>query len=267
MSENGEFVDVTEQGSQIKREPKQLSLFLTIDGFEGPIDVLLSLAREQKVDLKQISILELAQQYLNFIQKIQMLNLEIAADYLVMAAWLAYLKSRLLVPEHDTEEELSAEDLASALRLQLEILEAMRKMGQRIMERPQLGIDFFSQGSPKTVTSMIQPTYDVKLFELLKAYANCNIKKGKTSLRISPTQLFAVEEAISRLRRITGNISIWSELFNFLPDGLKGQLLIRSAKASTFAASLELVKDGKIELRQEYAFGPIFLRNKADQNE
>ena len=244
------------------REPIQLSLFLTLDGFEGPIDVLLSLARDQKVDLTQISILELAEQYLGFIQQAQTLNLEIAADYLVMAAWLAYLKSRLLLPTIDDEEELSTEQVAEALRFQLQRLESMRAVGEQLLGRPRLGVDIFSRGMPEAITDLAHPVYDVTLFELLKAYGDHKIRTERTTLRIAPTRLFAVEEAIGRLRRMLGRIPNWQTLFSFLPANLRGGLLTRSAMASTFAASLELVKEGKIELRQDDPFGPIFLRRR-----
>lgn len=244
------------------REPIQLSLFLTLDGFEGPIDVLLSLARDQKVDLTQISILELAEQYLGFIQQAQTLNLEIAADYLVMAAWLAYLKSRLLLPSTGDEEELSTEQMAEALRFQLQRLEAMREVGEQLMGRPRLGVDVFPRGMLETITDLAHPVYDVTLFELLKAYADHKVRTEHTSLRIASTKLFAVEEAIGRLRRMLGRIPNWQTLFSFLPADLRGNLLTRSAMASTFAASLELVKEGRIELRQDDPFGPIYLRSR-----
>jgi segregation and condensation protein A len=218
-------------------EPEQLSLFLTLEGYEGPIDVLLTLGRDQKVDLTQISILQLADQYLAFIGQAQSLNLEIAADYLVMAAWLTYLKSRLLLPcAEDDEEGLSSEELADSLRFQLLCLEAMRTAGDSLMARPRLGVDTFTCGMPESIEH--------------------------TSLRIASTKLFAVDEAVNRLRRMVGHMPNWQTLISFLPSNLRGGLLNRSALASTFVASLELVKEGHIELRQDSAFGPIFLRNR-----
>lgn len=244
-------------------EPEQLSLFLSLDGYEGPIDVLLALGRDQKVDLTQISILQLADQYLAFIHQAQSLNLEIAADYLVMAAWLAYLKSRLLLPSTEEDGEgLTSEELAEVLRFQLQRLEAMRAVGDRLMGRPRLGVDIFERGMPESITNLAHPVYDVTLFELLKAYADHKIRTEETPLRIVSTKLYAVEEAVKRLRMMLGKMPDWRTLVSFLPLDLRGALLTRSAVASTFVASLELVKEGHIELRQDTPYGPIFLRNR-----
>jgi segregation and condensation protein A len=162
-SDNNSFEEESpaDRGS---REPIQLSLFLTLDGFEGPIDVLLSLAKDQKVDLIHISILELAEQYLLFVQQAQLLNLEIAADYLVMAAWLAYLKSRLLLPKTEVEESLSSEEMAEALRFQLQRLEAMREVGKQLFKLPQLGNERYKRGLSEVVTDKLFPVYDLTLF-------------------------------------------------------------------------------------------------------
>ena len=241
-------------------EPIQLSLFLTLEGFEGPIDVLLSLAREQKVDLTQISILELAQQYLEFVQQAQSLNLEVAADYLVMAAWLAYLKSRLLLPKEEDGDNSTPEELAEALRFQLQRLEAMRKAGAALMQLPQLGRDVFSRGMPELVSNVTSPIYELSLFELLKSYGNVKLRGETSTLSIVATRLYSVDEAIDRLKNMLGDIPDWQTLIGFLPDGLNDSLLTRSAVASTFAASLELVKEGYIELKQNGTYGPIFLR-------
>jgi segregation and condensation protein A len=244
-------------------EPEQLSLFLSLDGYEGPIDVLLALGRDQKVDLTQISILQLADQYLAFIRQAQSLNLEIAADYLVMAAWLAYLKSRLLLPSSEEDGEgLSSEELAEVLRFQLQRLEAMRDVGDRLMARPRLGVDTFARGMPESITNLAHPVYDATLFELLKAYADHKLRTERTSLRIVSTKLYAVEEAVKRLKLMLGQMPNWQTLVSFLPMDLRGGLLTRSAMASTFVASLELVKEGQIELRQDSPYGPIFLRNR-----
>ncbi|MDA0341867.1 MAG: ScpA family protein [Proteobacteria bacterium] len=263
MADSHDNFESPEPDYRRPREPEQLSLFLTLDGYEGPIDVLLTLGRDQKVDLTQISILQLADQYLAFIRQAQSLNLEIAADYLVMAAWLAYLKSRLLLPStEDDEEGLSSEELADALRFQLLRLEAMRDVGDSLMARPRLGVDTFARGMPESIVDLAHPVYDVTLFELLKAYGDHKVRTEHTSLRIASTKLFAVEEAVKRLRRMLGHMPNWQTLISFLPSNLRGGLLNRSALASTFVASLELVKEGHIELRQDSAFGPIFLRNR-----
>ncbi len=251
-----------------RREPIQLSLFLNLDGFEGPIDVLLTLAREQKVDLHQISVLQLAEQYLRFVQEAQSLNLELAADYLVMAAWLAYLKSRLLLPaDEGEEEETDPEALAEALRFQLQRLEAMQDAGQRLMARPRLGIDVFARGAPEEVSIRYRSVYDVTLYDLLRAYGDQHARKEDQTLRIAPTELYAVEEAVERLRGLVGRVPKWRMLFTFLPDGLRGSLLVRSAMASTLVAGLQLAKDGAAQLRQDEAFGPIWLRSGEGSDE
>ncbi|MEQ8818039.1 MAG: ScpA family protein [Thalassobaculum sp.] len=248
-----------------RREPVQLSLFLNLDGFEGPIDVLLTLARDQKVDLTQISILQLAEQYLVFIREAQVLNLELAADYLVMAAWLAYLKSRLLLPvEEGEEEEQDPAALAEALRFQLQRLEAMQEAGTRLMALPQLGVDVFGRGAPENLSARFRSVYDVTLYDLLRAYADHKVREQGQTLTIAATDLYAVEDAIERLRGLVGRVPEWRTLFSFLPEFLKGSLVLRSAVASTFVASLQLVKDGEAQLRQEGTFGPIWLRSPSE---
>ena len=243
-------------------EPVQLSLFLTLEGFEGPIDVLLSLARDQKVDLIHISILELAEPYLLFVQQAQSLNLEIAADYLVMAAWLAYLKSRLLLPKNELEDEYSPEQMAEALRFQLQRLEAMRKVGAELLKLPQLGTDRHARGMEEKVSNQFFSVYDLTLFELLKTYGDIKQRSTESALHIVSTKLFAVDEALGRLRSMLGKIPNWQSMIDCLPEGLHNAVLARSAVASTFVASLELVKEGLIDLRQDKHFGPIFLRGR-----
>jgi segregation and condensation protein A len=254
--------DEEDLADKAQGEPVQLSLFLTLDGFEGPIDVLLSLARDQKVDLVHISILELAEQYLQFVQQAQLLNLEIAADYLVMAAWLAYLKSRLLLPKTEVEESLSSEEMAEALRFQLQRLEAMREVGKQLFKLPQLGNERYKRGMSEDVTDQLFPIYDLTLFELLKVYGNIKLRSTEMSLHIVPTKLFAVDEALDRLKSMIDSMPDWKTLVEFLPKGLHSTLLARSAVASTFVASLELAKEGYVELRQDKLFGPIFLRSR-----
>jgi segregation and condensation protein A len=263
MADDSDSFESTEPDYRRAREPEQLSLFLSLDGYEGPIDVLLTLGRDQKVDLTQISILQLADQYLAFIRQAQTLNLEIAADYLVMAAWLAYLKSRLLLPSTEEDGEgMTSEELAEILRFQLQRLEAMREVGDRLMARPRLGVDTFARGMPESITNLAHPVYDVTLFELLKAYGDHKVRNENTSLRIVSTKLYAVEEAVKRLKSMLGHMPNWQTLISFLPVNLRGSLLLRSAVASTFVASLELAKEGHIELRQDNPYGPIFLRNR-----
>ena len=190
---NQEFEE-DEPRSSDGNEPIQLSLFLTLRVLRT-IDVLLSLAREQKVDLTQISILELAQQYLEFVQQAQSLNLEVAADYLVMAAWLAYLKSRLLLPKEKDGDNSTPEELAEALRFQLQRLEAMRKAGAALMQLPQLGRDVFSRGMPELVSNVTSPIYELSLFELLKSYGNVKLREKLQHL-VFATRLYSVDEQL-----------------------------------------------------------------------
>ncbi|WP_262696365.1 segregation and condensation protein A [Kordiimonas aquimaris] len=239
-------------------------LTLEIDGFEGPLDVLLTLARTQKVDLTQISILELVEQYLKFVAEAKRLKLELAADYLVMAAWLAYLKSRLLLPKEE-DEEPSAEELAFRLQLRLQRLEAMREAGARIMARDRMGRDVFRRGMPQGLKLLKHGHYDVTLYELLKAYADNRQRFSITEIRIERRPIFSLEDAIERLSGLIGDAFNWAQLSEFLPEDLKDKRLRKSALASMFAASLELARQGGADLRQMETFGPIYLRQK--QNE
>jgi len=240
-------------------------LVLDLDGFEGPIDALLTLARDQKVDLRKISILELADQYLAFIARARRLRLEIAADYLVMAAWLAYLKSRLLLPEPPADGEPSGADLAAALAFQLQRLEAMQEAGKKLMALPQFGRDFFARGAPEPVKIIDIPVWDVTLFDLLKAYGTHPGRRREGMLRIAPLNLFSMDDALKRIGDMLGHVLDWTVLRNFLPEGMDTPLQRRAALAATFAATLELARDGRIELRQESVFGQIYLRRAMRQ--
>lgn len=243
----------------VGQAPEQL--VLDLEGFEGPIDVLLQLARDQKVDVTRISILELAEQYLAFVREARRLHLELAADYLVMAAWLAYLKSRLLLPEVEGEEaEPSGAEMAAALRFQLQRLQAMQDAGARLMARPQLGRDTFARGMPETLPVVTRVRYEASLYDLLQTYARQRGESRAASLRIDPMDLMSVEAALGRLRRRLGAAPDWHTLAGFLPPDLASGLQRRSALASTFAASLELVREGQAELRQDGTYGPIFVR-------
>jgi segregation and condensation protein A len=239
-------------------------LVLDLDGFEGPIDLLLTLARQQKVDLTKISILRLAEQYLGFISAAKRLRLEIAADYLVMAAWLAYLKSRLLLPEPETDEEESGPMLAEALTFQLRRLDAMRDAGEKILTMPRLGRDVFRRGAPEGMEVVRTPVYELSLYELLKAYGDQRRRATASSLTIEASKLYSMSDAVERLRGIVGNIADWTTLSNFLPKELMDGIVLRSAVASTFAASLEMVKEGRAEIRQTSAFGPIFIKGRKE---
>jgi segregation and condensation protein A len=236
-------------------------LVLDLDGYEGPIDLLLSLAREQKVDLAKISILALADQYLAFIDRQRQLRLEVAADYLVMAAWLAYLKSRLLLPQPPQEDEPDAAEIAAALGHRLKLLEAMQTAGRRLMARPRLGHDCFLRGAPERLAMVAVPVWRLDLYELLRAYGDGRRRSTATVLTIEPSVFHSIDDALKRLARFLGRMPDWRELTRYLPEERGGDELRRSALAATFAAVLELARDGKVELRQDRAFGPIYLRS------
>jgi len=250
---------------QVTVDPDQL--VLQMDGFEGPLDVLLVLARTQKVDLTQISILELVEQFLEFVSAAHRIKLELAADYLVMAAWLAYLKSRLLLPKDEDDEEPSAEELAFRLQLRLQRLEAMREAGARIMGRDRMGRDVFRRGSPEGLKLLKHGSYDVTLYELLKSYGDTRQRHSITEIRIERRPVYALEDAIERLSGLIGDAFTWSQLATFLPTNLKDKGLRKSALASMFAASLELARQGQADLRQMETFGPIYLRHKAENDD
>jgi segregation and condensation protein A len=239
----------------------EAALVLDLDGYEGPIDVLLALAREQKVDLARISILALADQYLAFIAARHRLRLEIAADYLVMAAWLAYLKSRLLLPEAPADDEPTGEELAAALSHRLQLLAAMQQAGRRLMARPQVGREVFLRGAPEGLATIDTPVYELSLYELLKAYGDGRRRREGAVLTIEPTAFHSLDAALRHLARFLGQVPDWRELTSFLPEELRGDVFRRSALAATFAATLELARAGRLELRQDRAFGPIYLRS------
>lgn len=241
-------------------------LVLDLEGFEGPIDLLLTLAREQKVDLARISILQLADQYLEFIAGARAIHLDIAAEYLVMAAWLAYLKSRLLLPEEEKDEdEPSGEEIAALLAFQLRRLEAMREAGAKLMALPQLGRDSFPRGElQQGVARITKPIWQASLYDLLRAYGDQRKRKQPSQLTIVQTELYSIDLAIQRLSHIVGRIPDWTTLLSFLPSDLADPLIKRSAVAAHFVASLELTREGKLELRQADPFGPIWLRDRSD---
>jgi segregation and condensation protein A len=240
------------------------ALVLDLDGYEGPIDLLLALAREQKVDLAKLSILALADQYLAFIAAQRLLRLEIAADYLVMAAWLAYLKSRLLLPEPPAEDDTpSAAQLAASLGHRLQLLAAMQRAGAALMAGPQIGREFFLRGTPEGLPRVDRPVYALTLYELLQAYGEGHRRVHARVLTIAPPAFHSLDEALRHLARFVGHVPEWRELAAFLPAELRGAVFRRSALASTFAATLELTRAGRIELRQDRPFGPIYLRSAA----
>lgn len=241
-------------------------LIVDIDGFEGPLDVLLTLSRTQKVDLKQISILELVKQYLEFVQQARELRLELAADYLVMAAWLAYLKSRLLLPEEENEDELSAEELAARLTYQLQRLGAIRDRAAELMSRNQMGRDMFARGAPEPVIVTRHHTYELSLYDLLKAYSEQKTRGAAADIRIHKRAVYTLDKAIERLSDMLGLAIDWTDLEQFMPSDIDDPQIIRSAKASMFTASLELAKNGKADIIQKQMFGPLFIRGRKQEN-
>jgi segregation and condensation protein A len=237
------------------------ALVVDVDGFEGPLDLLLTLARHQKVDLRRVSILGLAEQYLAFVATARVLRIELAADYLVMAAWLAWLKSRLLLPPDPAAEEPSGEELAAHLAFQLERLEAMRKAASRLMGRHRLGQDIFARGMPEAVTLRRHVTWDASLIDLLRAYARVRTHEDYTPLHVRREPVFTMEQALERMRGLVGGVADWTVLEAFLPEGWRiDPARRRSAIASTFAAMLELVRSGEAEIAQEAVFAPLMLR-------
>lgn len=253
---------------------KRQELLLNLDGFEGPIDLLLNLSRDQKVDLAKISILQLANQYLAFIEEARNMRLEIAADYLVMAAWLAYLKSRILLPQEEVEEgELSGPEMAEALAFQLRRLESMQDSARRLFERPRLGVDIFGRGMPEGLPVETSIYHDVSLYELLTAYGDINRRREYSEYSLQDYNLVPLDEALARLSRMLGKLprkgkySAWATLDAFLPEDLIDSLMRRSAMASTLIAGLELAKQGKLDIRQDEKFKPIYVRANLDVNE
>ena len=243
-------------------------LVLDIDGYEGPLHLLLELARKQKVDLARISILELAEQYIAFIKTAQDLRIELAADYLVMAAWLAFLKSRLLLPPDPSEDGPSGEDLAAHLAFQLERLQAMRDCAAQLMARDQLGRDFFARGVPEQMERVRKVKYTATLIDLMQGYARIRTKDEFRPFVMDRQKVFTMEQALERLRSMIGFSGQWTDITSYLPDGWDDDpVKWRSATASTFAASLELVKEGRAEIQQSQSFAPIQLRRRETPRE
>ena len=237
---------------------------LFLGNFEGPIDLLLVLARSQKVDLSEISISDLADQYIKFINQYRNINIEIAADYLVMSAWLTYLKSRLLLPKEENNEDYSAEDLEKALRYQLQRLEFFQKISKELYSRPIVNRDVFYGGSAEGLKVKYNITYTSNLFELLKSYSQVLKSKDQIKhLTIEYSELYSVDQAVKRFKQIFGSISDWTNFLNLIPDLLKTKKIInKSIISSNFVASLELSKNGFIEVKQKETFGNIYIRFK-----
>jgi segregation and condensation protein A len=251
--------EMAERGSD---EP---ALVVDVEGFEGPLDLLLTLARQQKVDLAKISILALADQYLAYIEAARTLRLELAADYLVMAAWLAYLKSRLLLPELNPVEGQSAEDLATALAFRLKRLEAFREAAQKLMEMPQLDRDVFRRGDPEPIRDIKHPQWTATLYDLLSAYA---VQRQKTTLgqvRFKQRMVWSLAEARAQIERLIGATDDWNRLDQYLLSYLVEPSMTATVMASSFASTLEMVREGIIELQQHAAFAPLYIRKRMEK--
>src|SRR5471032_1117139 len=244
--------------------PEEGSLVVAVAVFEGPLDLLLTLARNQKVDIAKISVMKLAEQYLEFIEEAKRINLELAADYLVMAAWLAYLKSRLVLPqEKGPDGEPSADEMATRLRWRLQRLDAMRAASTRLMGRERLDRDVFGRGDPEPVNVIKLRTYKDTLYDLLTAYATDRARRlGGQAYKPQMAPVLQIEEARERLERMLGRISDWSALTGLLPFEWTGGARRRSAVASTLLAALELARDGKVEIQQLSPFAEIFVRDR-----
>ncbi|MGE0282788.1 MAG: ScpA family protein [Rhizobiaceae bacterium] len=238
-------------------------LNVDVAGFEGPLDLLLHLARNQKVDLTRISVLALAEQYLTFIEQVRELRLEIAADYLVMAAWLAFLKSKLLIPKQAGPDGQTGEDLAEVLQFRLRRLEAMRDAASRLINRNRLGRDVFQRGMPEAVIIEKRNEYSASLYDLLSAYAALRQKKAITNVSIEKRQVWSLKDARDMLMRMLGELGDWAALDRFLIDYLIPPSQRTTALASSFAVSLELAREGIVEIKQLEPFAPIFMRGKA----
>jgi segregation and condensation protein A len=245
------------------------ALVVAVDGFEGPLDLLLTLARDQKVDLAKISVLKLAEQYLVFMETAKSRNLELAADYLVMAAWLAYLKSRLLLPQPPVADgEPSAQEMAARLRWQLQRLEAMREAAARLIARDRLGRDVFPRGAPEPTVVVKLRTQADTLYDLLTAYGAQRVKRARVSTyRPAHAPVLLIEEARQRLERMLGRIGNWNALSNLLPGDWSYGTRRRSALASTLLACLELARDGRLEIRQLRAFDEVYVKDRGDRME
>ncbi|RVT85149.1 segregation/condensation protein A [Rhodobacteraceae bacterium CCMM004] len=252
-----------EAEADVARRRAAEALIVDVDGFEGPLDLLLTLGRTQKVDLRQISILALAEQYLAFVEQAKALRIELAADYLVMAAWLAYLKSRLLLPPDPTEDGPSGEELAAHLAFQLERLQAMREAAARLMARDRLGRDVFARGVPEPVERVRHIRYNATLIDLMRAYARIRTKDEFRPFVMDRERVMTLEEALERLRPMVGFAGTWTDLMSYLPvDWATDPAMRRSATAAQFAASLELAKAGRIEIRQAETFAPVQIRRR-----
>ena len=242
--------------------PKIDVLSLTLDGFEGPIDLLLSLARDHKIDLTKLSILKLAEQYLEFLDDVIKKDIDIAAEYLVMGAWLAFLKSKLLLPEDKIESSQTAEEMSELLEFQIKRLEGIQKVSKLLFKKHQLGTHFFKRGDPEFFNINNTVNYELSLYDLIKTYVKIVTNDNNKSIIIAETKLYSVEDAINRLKKLLKTSDGWLNLLHFIPKNIIDKLEIKSSLASHFVASLELVKEGDISLRQDNFNDKILISSK-----
>ena len=243
------------------------ALIVDVEGYEGPLDLLLTMSRTQKVDLREISILALAEQYLAFVERARSLRIELAADYLVMAAWLAFLKSRLLLPPDPSEDAPSGEELAAHLAFQLERLSAMRQAAAQLLARDRLGRDVFARGVTEDVTRVRHVRYSATLLDLMQAYSRVRTRDEFRPFVMDRESVMTMEQALDRMRHLIGFAGDWTDIARYLPEGWGGDAVRRrSSTAATFAASLELAKEGRIEIRQSETFSPIQIRSRGPRH-
>ncbi|WP_435999667.1 segregation and condensation protein A [Rhizobium sp. LjRoot30] len=248
------------QEGAAERATGEQGLVIDVAGFEGPLDLLLHLARNQRVDLSRISVLALAEQYLQFVESARRIRIELAADYLVMAAWLAYLKSRLLIPQQAKDDGPSGEEMAATLAFRLKRLEAMRNAATQLVNRSRLGRDVFPRGAPEHIPDTRQSAYEANLYDLLTAYAALRQRHAVTAVTIEKRQVWSLAEARDILSRMLGETDDWMALDRYLLRYLSSPRERATAIASAFAASLEMVREGQLEIRQDGAFEPLYMR-------
>ncbi|MEE9984354.1 ScpA family protein [Agrobacterium pusense] len=259
-SRNSTPMDKLWQDVTPERLTGEAGLVIDVAGFEGPLDLLLHLARTQKVDLSRISVLALAEQYLQFVESARRVRIELAADYLVMAAWLAFLKSKLLIPQQSKDDGPSGEEMAATLAFRLKRLEAMREAAERLVNRAQLGRDVFARGAPEHIPHINRSAYEASLYDLLSAYANLRQRQAITQVTIEKRQVWSLVEARELLTGLLGDVGEWTALDQYLLQYVPDPAMRVTAIASAFAASLELVREGTLQIRQEGAFRPIYMR-------
>ncbi len=259
--------DIQFETELTERATDEPAFVIDVEGFEGPLDLLLTLARQQKVDLAKISILALADQYLAFIEEARKLRLELAADYLVMAAWLAYLKSRLLLPEQHEPDGISAEDMATALAQRLRRLEAIRQVAEQLVNRPQLGREVFARGLPEPIAEIKKPEWSATLYDLLSAYAVQRQQQARAYVHLPKRTVWSLAEAREAIERLIGLAADWCALDEYLIAYMIEPSQAATVRASSFAAALELVREGRLEMHQRAAFAPLFVRKRPDNPE